>query len=242
MTASHELRTPLTAVQGYLELLKIHEASLDDEMRQRFVGLASRACEELILLLGNVMDTSRVHQDQVTLQIETVQVLQAVQHITEILEPTFTMENRTLLVDIDERWHVRTDDLRLRQILLNIVGNALKYAPAPSKIAITVSSVERTTLEQRLAQAQLPTPASTTQHFIIIAIRDWGQGIAQEDIERLFAKFVRLESAMNSLQRGAGLGLYLCRQLAEAMCGQIWAESANIPGEGTTFLLALPQA
>ena len=242
MTASHELRTPLTAVQGYLELLKIHATSLSDEMRQRFVGQASRASEELILLLGNVMDTSRVHQDRVTLQLETVQVLQAVLHITEILEPTITMENRTLFVDIDERWHVRADDLRLRQILLNIIGNALKYAPAPSKISITINSVERTILEQQLTQAQLLLPASTAQHFIIIAIRDWGQGIAQEDIQRLFAKFVRLESAMNSVQRGAGLGLYLCRQLAEAMDGQIWAESANIPGEGSTFLLTLPQA
>ena len=242
MTASHELRTPLTAIQGYLELLTIHTSVLDNETKQRFVGLASRACEELILLLGNVMDTSSVHQDQVMLHLETVQVRYAVQHITEILEPTFTMEHRTLLIDIDEHWHVKADDLRLRQILLNVIGNALKYAPPPSKVATTVTGVDRTRLEQRLAQVQLSISASSIQRFIVIAISDWGPGIAQKDITRLFAKFVRLESAMNSTQRGAGLGLYLCRQLAEAMSGQIWVESAGIPGEGSTFLLALPQA
>ncbi len=241
MTASHELRTPLTSVQGYLELLTIHEKKLNYEMRQRFVGLASLACEELVLLLSNVMDTSCVDQDRVTLHTEVVHVSQTVHRITEILEPTFTIENRTLLVDVDEQWYVQADDLRLRQILLNVIGNALKYAPR-SKIAITASSVERTTLGQRLLLAQLPLPASEVSNFIVLTVRDWGAGIEQKDIARLFAKFVRLDPAMNSVQRGAGLGLYLCRQLAEAMGGQIWAESSGIPGEGTIFLLALPQA
>ncbi len=241
MTASHELRTPLTSIQGYLELLITHEKTLSYEMRQRFVELASLACEELVLLLGNIMDTSRVDQDRVTLRTERVHVSQAVRRITEILEPTFTLENRTLLVDVDECWYVQADDLRLRQILLNVIGNALKYAPR-SKIAITATCEERVIFEQRLFLAQLSPPVAEASRFIVLAIRDWGPGIEQEDLVRLFAKFVRLERAMNSVQRGAGLGLYLCRQLAEAMGGQIWAESTGIPGEGTTFLLALPQA
>ncbi|GAC1389773.1 MAG: hypothetical protein NVS4B11_12070 [Ktedonobacteraceae bacterium] len=242
MTASHELRTPLTSVQGYLELLTTHEKTLSNEMKHRFVELASLACEELILLLGNVMDTSCVDQDRVTLNVKRVQVKHTVQRITEILEPTFTMEKRSLVVDVHEQWHVQADDLRLRQILLNVVGNALKYASPPSKIAITASSVARTSLAQRLSSAQLPLPASSDANFIVVAVRDWGPGIAPENVARLFAKFVRLESAMNSVQRGAGLGLYLCRLLAEAMNGQIWVESAGTPGKGATFLLALPQS
>ena len=241
MTASHELRTPLTSIQGYLELLMLYEARLTDEMRKRFVGLASLACEELILLLGNVMDTSRVDQDRVTLHTEVVHVMQAVRRITEILEPTFILESRVALVEIDENLYVQADDLRLRQILLNVVGNALKYAPG-SDICITATPVERITLEHRLARARLPSLLSEVPNFIEITVRDRGAGIQQEDIERLFAKFVRLDSAMNSSQRGAGLGLYLCRQLAESMGGQIWAESIGTAGEGATFLLALPQA
>ncbi len=239
MIASHELRTPLTSVQGYLELLTTYGKTLDNERKQHFVGLASRACEELVLLLGNVMDTSRIDYDRVHLQIERVQVQHAVQRIVEILEPTFKVGQRSLLLDVDEQWHVQADDLRLRQILLNLVGNALKYAPS-SKIAITASHIERTTLEQRLLVAQLTPPASPSIHFVLIAIRDWGAGIIKEDIARLFTKFVRLESAMNSTQRGAGLGLYVCRQLAEAMSGQIWVESSGVRGDDSTFLLALP--
>ncbi len=242
MTASHELRTPLTSVQGYLELLSAHANILDDETKKRFIGYASRACEELALLVGNVMDTSRVDKDSVALRLERVQMRHTVQRITEILEPTFTMESRPLEVEVDEQWYVQADDLRLRQILLNIVGNALKYALPPSKIVITVTCMERARVEQRLTHTSLPLSAAHLSSFVVIAVRDWGMGIAAEDIPRLFAKFVRLERAMNSVQRGAGLGLYLCRQLAEAMNGQIWIESSGIPGEGATFLLALPRA
>lgn len=239
MVASHELRTPLTSVQGYLELLTTYAKTLDNETKQHFVDLASHACEELVLLLGNVMDTSRLDYERVHLQTERVQLQSAVQHVVEILKPAFTLEQRFLQLDVDKQWYVQADDLRLRQILLNLVGNALKYAPS-SVVAITASSIEQAALEQRLRDAQLALPVATIKRFILLAIRDWGTGIAQEDIARLFTKFVRLESAMNSAQRGAGLGLYLCRQLAEAMSGQVWVESSGIAGEGATFFLALP--
>ncbi len=240
MVASHELRTPLTAVQGYLELLTTYAKTLDDETKQHFVDLASHACEELVLLLGNVMDTSRIDYERMHLQIERVHLPLAIRHVVEILEPTFSMEKRVLQTDIDEHLYVQADDLRLRQILLNLVGNALKYALS-SNVTITATNAERDSVEQRLHTAQVALPAtSTAAHFVLLGVRDWGKGIAQENMSRLFTKFGRLESAINSMQRGAGLGLYLCRQLAEAMHGQIWAESAGIEGEGTTFFLALP--
>jgi len=77
--------------------------------------------------------------------------------------------------------------------------------------------------------------------FVVIAIRDWGWGIRAVDQARLFTKFMRLDSALNSTQRGAGLGLYLCRQLTEAMGGYIWVESKGMAGEGSTFVIALPR-
>ncbi len=86
---------------------------------------------------------------------------------------------------------------------------------------------------------QIPVPVSG--EFVEIAIRDWGSGISLEDQPRLFSKFVRLTEAINSMQRGAGLGLYLCRQLTEAMQGHIWMESQGVDGEGATFFVALPR-
>jgi len=241
MTASHELRTPLTAIQGYLELLGDFGSALDQESKARFLGNARRACDELVLLLGNVMDASRVDQDRVTLTFSPVYVTQAVQPILEILEPIIVREKRQVETSIPDDLCVWVDELRLRQILLNLVGNALKYTPESSSIAVSAESLDCAELYRRTTtiNGQAPTPASG--QFVVIAIRDWGQGINLEDQPRLFSKFVRLSEAINSMQRGAGLGLYLCRQLTEAMQGHIWMESEGVDGEGSTFYVALPR-
>ena len=154
MVASHELRTPLTAIQGYLELLDTFNATLDDESKQHFLQNARRACEELVLLLGNVMDTSRIDQDRVSLNMGPMQLAKAVQLILEILDPTIAREKRLVQVNVADDVYVWADDLRLRQVLLNVVGNALKYTPAASAIAITAECVDVSTVNRRLAASQ----------------------------------------------------------------------------------------
>ncbi len=249
MSASHELRTPLTAIQGYLELLDTFNATLDDESKKRFLQNARRACEELVLLLGNVMDTSRIDQEHVLLNMGPMQLLKAVQMILEILDPTIAREKRPVQVNVSENVYVWVDELRLRQVLLNIVGNALKYTPAATAIAITAACVDVATVNARIAAAQqtlssLATaeaaPFALATPLVVIEIRDWGPGINREERERLFTKFMRLDNAINSVQRGTGLGLYLCRQLIEAMSGHIWVESTGNPEEGSIFVIALP--
>ena len=235
MIASHELRTPLTAIQGYLELLSIHGSSLSEKDRTRFVLNARRASEEVILLLGNVMDTSRINQKEIALNLKRVQLHQTLLPVLDILEPTLVRQKREVDDVLDDTLSVYADEARLRQILLNVLNNAIKYTPTGTNIRISA--------EVR-PSSSLPKAFQTSQHdaqFVVLAIRDWGNGIAAEDLGRLFTKFVRLPSALDSMQHGSGLGLYLCRQLVEAMKGAIWAESAGIEGEGTTFFIALPQ-
>lgn len=245
MTASHELRTPITAIQGYIELLSIYHETLDEKTKVRFLQNARRACEELILLLGNVMDASRLDQEHVTLKLGKVAVLEAVQTILEILEPIITREKRTISVSPPAEDVVWADELRLRQVLLNLVGNALKYTPVGSDVTISSSRLSWGAFHQRIPHAALsnldalpPIPASG--QFIAIAIQDCGPGIAPAEQSRLFHKYVRLASALDSAQQGVGLGLYLCRQLIEAMGGLIWVESDGVPGKGSTFYVALP--
>lgn len=241
MTASHELRTPLTAIQGYLELLGTFGEVVDEEVKLRFLNNARRACEELVLLLGNVMDTSRVDQDRVSLNPGPVKVIKAVQLILEILEPTIAREERPVVVSISDDLNVWVDDLRLRQILLNVVGNALKYTPPFSQIEISAEEVDGDSLSERLHSLGRHEFNATADQYVMIIVKDWGPGIGAQDQSRLFTKFMRLDSALNSVQRGAGLGLYLCRQLVEAMDGHIWIESQGIPGEGSAFAIALPR-
>ncbi len=238
LTASHEIRTPLTAIQGYLELLSIHGSTLSEKNRNAFTNRALRASEEVILLLGNVMDTSQMQQKEIALMLNTVQLSRVLLPVLDILEPNIVRQQREIEVCVADELYVYVDESRLRQVLLNILSNALKYTPKKTNIFIRAERMNAPAIHTH-------TPSSTSQQdetFIVLSIRDQGDGIALEDQERLFTKFTRLPNALKSMQRGSGLGLYLCRQLIEAMRGAIWVESTGMPGEGTTFFIALPDA
>ncbi len=245
MTASHELRTPLTAVQGYLDLLADYKETLDEASQVRFIQNARRGCDELVLLLGNVMDVTHLDVEKIAFKPGPVYLQQSAYLILEILEPIITREKRAIELQIADELSVWIDELRLRQVLLNLLSNALKYTPAGSPIALTVHSFD-TKVHQKQYKTnghpkELVQLERHTGNFIVLAIRDWGAGVPPADQPLLFNKFTRLETARIGPQRGAGLGLYLCRQLIEAMGGLIWMESSGIIGEGATFFLALPE-
>lgn len=221
MTASHELRTPLTAVQGYIELLDTYNHKLPSDRRAEFIAKAHRGCDELALMVENIMDASRVQVDAENITLRQVQLAESVRHITEILEGLTSRENRSINVDIPTDVYIIADELRLRQVLLNLVSNALKYSPAGTDVTIA---------------------SRTDDENVMVHIRDRGLGVPQEDQKRLFERFVRLERDMNSSIRGAGLGLYISKQLIGAMGGRIWMESTGKEGEGSVFVFTLKRA
>ncbi len=220
MTASHELRTPLTAVMGYLELLREYGPTLSPERLSEFIAKAHRGCDELTLMVSNIMDASQVQLDVEKITLATVPLAASVQHILGILETTTRRERRCILVDIPQGLTVEADDLRLRQVLLNLVNNAFKYSAPGTGVEITASVDE-------------------TRNLVTVAISDHGLGIPVEEQHLLFERFTRLERDMNSPVRGAGLGLSICKQLVEAMGGHIRVESSGITGEGSTFSFTL---
>ena len=221
MTASHELRTPLTAVLGYIELLEEYNLALDADMRADFIAKAHRGCDELTLMVNNIMDANRVLDDADSTKIGPVSLAESVTHIVEIIEAISKREQRTISVTIPTTLFVLADAIRLRQVLLNLVSNALKYSPPATDIEIAV---------------QIENECAT------VSVRDYGSGVPLEEQNRLFERFVRLERDMNSPTRGAGLGLYICRQLLKAMGGTIWVESSGRAGEGSTFFFTLSLA
>ena len=218
MTASHELRTPLTAVQGYIELLQNYNNRLSLEERSDFIAKAQRGCDELVLMVGNIMDASRMQVDVEEIRLGPVALATSVLHVLEIMDGMTRREDRHVEVDVPKDIIVMADELRLRQIILNLVGNAFKYSPAGSPIHISARSGDT---------------------LSTLSIRDYGSGVPPEDQKRLFERFVRLERDMNSPMRGAGLGLYIGKQLVEAMGGEIWVESTGREGEGSLFAFTL---
>lgn len=218
MTASHELRTPLTAVQGYIELLQNYNDRLSPEERAAFIAKAQRGCDELTLMVGNIMDASRVEVDIQEVTMTTVPLATAVAHVLEIMEGVTRGEKRRVDVTIADDIVVEADELRLRQIILNLLGNALKYSQVGSPLEIS---------------------ASVENQVATVRIRDYGRGVPPRDQARLFERFVRLERDMNSPVRGAGLGLAISKQLVEAMGGYIWVESSGEEGKGSVFAFSL---
>lgn len=221
MTASHELRTPLTTVQGYVELLSDHLKTLSDETRNDFLAKARRGCDELTLMVNNIMDASRVHRDAISIKTEALPLLETIIEVLEIFEIIITREQRTISVRVSSDMYVMADDTRLRQILHNLISNALKYSPAGTTIEIT---------------------AETSKRQVQVQVRDYGAGVLPEDQGHLFERFVRLERDINSPVRGAGLGLYISKQLTAVMGGRIWVESSGHPGDGSAFVFTLPLA
>lgn len=240
VTASHELRTPLTSTQGYLELLNAFGSTLAEDTKQYFLDNARRSCEELTLIVSTILDASRLNQDKLELRPCSVNLLDIIQTIVQILHPVLDKEGRRVEITVAEHLNVWVDSLRLRQILLNLLNNALKYTPTSTKIVVSAQEWHYKEMCQHFAVGQRAIPLLSEQTYIVITVRDWGPGIAPEYQPRLFTKFMRLSEALNSMQRGAGLGLYLCRQWTEAMHGYIWVESTGISGEGCTFYVALP--
>src|SRR5579875_995579 len=222
-TASHELRTPLTIVQGYLELLGEVDDAVDPEMRRAFLNKARRACDELVLLQANIMDASRIKFDTATLITTSLRLREITDSVVDLFEPIILQEERTTEVDIEPDVHVLADETRLKQVLRNLIANALRYSPPKTPICITAKVLPREDMAE-------------------IHVIDHGYGIPADKQEAIFDKFVRLERDMQSIVRGSGLGLYITRQLVEAMKGTIRVESSGKPGEGSTFIFTLPLA
>lgn len=221
-TASHELRTPLTVVQGYLELLAdTDEEMITPEMRRAFINKARRACDELVLLLANIMDASNMHLNTVKLQCVNLSLDEVCQKVLDLFEPLIVKQQRLVTLEIPSEILVRADDTRLKQVLWNLIENALRYSPPLTPLRLTATVDE----EHKL---------------VSVHVKDYGLGIPRDKQEIIFDRFVRLDRDMHGDVRGSGLGLAICRQLVEAMHGTISVESTGTRGEGSEFTFTLP--
>lgn len=212
---SHELKTPLTVIMG--SLYTSNFAGVSEQERRELVDEATRGGEALVSIIDNLLELSRSQANRLTLQIAALDVGDVAKGVVRRVQPRAQMH--TLVLSIPAGLpHVAADKVRVERILDNLVDNAVKYSPEGGRVTI-------------FAQAE-------TDH-VTVGVRDEGIGIATEDIPRLFARFLRLENATGSI-KGIGLGLNVCRILAEAHGGRIWVESN--PGQGSTFFFTLPVA
>lgn len=226
MNVSHELRTPLTQVFGFLELLIDYHDQLPAEQRLNFLNKAKYGCQELIYLVNSILNATRASNRISPPALKSIDVAQVAHDVIEQLDPRHLREYN-IQIHMENQTIVLADQQYLRQILRNLVTNAIKYTPRGTTITITTS--KGTPAKEQ--NEQLPP--------IHIMVKDTGPGIPPEEIPQLFQRFARLKRDVSGTIRGTGLGLYVCKQLVEAMNGSIWVESSGKAGEGSCFFVAL---
>ena len=221
-TMSHELRTPLNAIIGFSELLSDGIVTEPAEMQACLADILNSG-RHLLSLINDVLDISKIEAGRMELKPTVFDVCEEVREVTRSVAPLVAARGHTLSVEgMDVEHAVYADRQRVRQIILNLVSNAVKFTPDSGAIRISVSHDGP--------------PANT----VSIAMCDTGIGIRPEDFPKLFEKFRQLDSAHNRRYEGTGLGLALTRQLVELSGGTIAVTSTV--GVGSTFTFSLPAA
>jgi PAS domain S-box-containing protein len=218
-TASHELRTPLAAVYGAAQTLRRHDFALDEAGRERFVSLIVDESDRLGRIVNEILLANQLDAGELDLTSEPFDGLDLLDRVVESVK-THAPPNVVLAVVAPESVPmVDADRDKVRQVLVNLVENAIKYSPDGGLIEVGVGK---------------------EAGGVRFSVRDQGLGIPSDEQGRIFEKFYRLDPAMTRGVGGTGLGLYICSELVERMGGRIWVEST--PGEGSTFFFDLPQA
>lgn len=237
-SVNHELRTPLMTMQTYLETLRDTPEPLPADELASALAHVCRVGDSLIELVQSILSTRQVDKEGLALSAEPVDVRQAFEAAIRLIDPRAGQNiPRDLTVEIPEDLTVLGERVRLQQVLTNLLSNAVKYS-APG----TPVEIHAHLLPAQSAAASRRGRGPSAPPMAEITVRDRGHGIPPEQIHLLFNRFVRLPRDLASKVTGTGLGLYLCRVLVESMNGSIWAESAGVDGEGSTFHITLPVA
>ena len=222
-TISHELRTPITPIKGYAQLLLARGDAMAPERRRAALELIAERADHLGRLVEDLLMASRAsgtHTLASKLASDpTPHDLREV--VTQATSNFPALAGRLTVETPDEPIAVYCDEVRAVQIVSNLVSNAAKYSPEGAPIAVVVHPTEFGDTHAR------------------VDVTDHGQGIAQDDVDRVFERFFRVEDALTMRTSGSGLGLYIARELASAMGGTLTVTSA--PGRGSTFTLLLPR-
>ena len=217
---SHELRTPLTSIRGSVQLVLDDDNAVADPEHRTLLQIALNNCERLVRIINDILDVSKIESGNVVLRKKPTHVAELVRHSVDVVAPTARSAGVRIEVNVPAAIRpVMVDPDRIVQALINLLSNAVKFAPQNSTVTIK---------------------ATGTEHTITIAVSDQGEGIAPENLNRLFRKFQQVDSSSSRRKGGTGLGLAITKALVEQHGGRIFVDSEL--NKGTRFSFTLPAA
>jgi PAS domain S-box-containing protein len=218
-TVSHELRTPLAAIYGAAVTVRRQDIDVGDETRDRLLEIVEHESSRLAEIVNDLLLASHLDSGRLQLAIETVDPKVVTASVVDAAR-THLPEGITLDLTAPKKLpSVRADEQQLRQVLVNLVENAVKYSPDGGPVNVRIQRGD---------------------DHVLWTVSDRGLGIPASERRRVFEKFYRLDPHMTRGIGGTGLGLYICRELVHRLEGRIWVESNN--GKGSTFFVQIPTA
>ena len=218
--ASHELRTPLTAVRSAIQLMLTGKTGKVNRTQKKFLSMSEDNINRLTKIVNDLLDLSQIKSGRIEVRCEDMDLTELIEFIIACLKPQATGKAVELRSDVQEGFQtVYGDREMVEKILINLIGNAIKFTPEHGEVIVSARVHE----EKRKA---------------LISVRDTGIGIRKDQLEGLFKKFHQVEECSRRHIDGAGLGLVLTKGLVEAQEGEIWVESEL--GKGSTFTFTLP--
>ncbi|MDX1958430.1 MAG: ATP-binding protein [Leptospiraceae bacterium] len=216
-SASHELKTPITSIKGYAETLydklKLSETSTE----KKFLAAILRNTERMIRIVDDMLTISKLESSNVHFQPEFFDLNQLVKDLKLTIEGFMGRKKQTLVVSIAENFEIFGDILLMEHLLLNLIQNASTY------------SYENKEIELK---------ADKNGQYIHISVTDYGKGIPEDDLDRIFERFYRVDKNRSRDDGGTGLGLSIVKHIAKLHSG--WVSVSSVEGEGSTFTLNLP--
>ena len=216
--ASHELRTPLTGIIGLTQTLMSKDIELDEQERDRFLGIIESEGKRLGTLLADILDLTKIETGVADISLEDTDINKLIRETVGFIPVPENVKVNVLLPE-DRSVCARADHDRLKQVLLNLIDNAVFYGGSPGTVTVGVRKFD---------------------HRVQIDVSDTGPGMNPDELSRVFNKFYRSRAAKKVKSQGSGLGLTIAKNIIEAHGGEIWVKSE--PGKGTTFSFTIPES
>ena len=216
---SHELRTPLNSILGFAQLLAAEDFGPLNERQRRYIGNVENSGAHLLSLINDVLDLTKVEAGQLELAPAVIGLEPLLAACLEEMEPLAQLKSQKLVLQTQGPPAVKGDPRRLRQVILNLLSNSIKFTPRAGTITVEVECVEAE---------------------VLIHVRDTGVGVPAAERERIFEAFTQVVGGRTRSQEGSGLGLAVSRRLMDLMGGSLVLDSGT--GQGATFTMRLPAA